>query len=83
MDCVKRELERERPAMQTSVIIEKDDDGYFAYCPQLKGCHTQGDTLDEAMENIREAIELHLEVMSPEEIEALSSKQVFTTTVEV
>lgn len=69
--------------MRTSVIIEKDENGYFAYCPQLKGCHSQGDTFEEAMENIREAIELYLEMMTPEEIEALSSKQVFTTTVEV
>lgn len=43
------------------VIIEKDEDGYFALCPSLQGCYTQGDTLDEVMENIEEAVQLHVE----------------------
>mgnify|MGYP001038802192 CR=1 FL=1 len=43
------------------VVIEKDADGYFAYCPQLQGCYTQGDTYEEALENIRDAIRLHIE----------------------
>jgi len=41
-----------------SAIIEKDEDGYFAYCPELQGCHTQGDTYEEALENIKDAIKL-------------------------
>ena len=46
-----------------SVIIERDEDGwYVASVPQLRGCHTQGRTLDEVMERIREAILLCLEV---------------------
>jgi predicted RNase H-like HicB family nuclease len=44
-----------------TVVIEKDEDGYFAYCPQLQGCYTQGDTYEEAIINIRDAIQLHLE----------------------
>jgi len=44
------------------VVIERDEDGYFiGEVPQLKGCYSQGDTLDELMENIREVIELCLE----------------------
>jgi predicted RNase H-like HicB family nuclease len=43
------------------VVIEKDADGYFAYCPQLQGCYTQGDTYEEALGNIRDAIRLHIE----------------------
>ena len=44
------------------IIIEKDEEGFFvADCPSLQGCHTQGDTLEEALANIREAIELHIE----------------------
>ena len=43
------------------VVIEKDADGYFAYCPQLQGCYTQGDTYEETLENIRDAIRLHIE----------------------
>ncbi|MBI2660868.1 type II toxin-antitoxin system HicB family antitoxin [Candidatus Woesearchaeota archaeon] len=46
-----------------TVIIEKDEDGYYVgYVPSIRGCHTQGKTLDELMLNIREAIELCLEV---------------------
>ncbi|MEH1944380.1 MAG: type II toxin-antitoxin system HicB family antitoxin [Nostoc sp.] len=45
-----------------NVIIERDADGYFvASVPNLPGCHTQAQTLDELMERIREAIELCLE----------------------
>jgi HicB_like antitoxin of bacterial toxin-antitoxin system len=45
-----------------SVIIERDKDGYFAYCPELQGCYTQGDTYVEAAKNIKEVVELHLTV---------------------
>lgn len=44
-----------------SVIVEKDQDGYFVFCPELQGCYTQGDTYEEAMENIKDAIRLHIE----------------------
>jgi predicted RNase H-like HicB family nuclease len=43
------------------VIVEKDEDGYFAYCPLLQGCYTQGDTYEEAIDNLRDAIRLHIE----------------------
>ena len=43
-----------------SVVIERDPDGYFAFCPELQGCYTQGDTFEEALENIRDAIRLHV-----------------------
>jgi len=42
-------------------VIEKDEDGFFAYCPVLQGCYTQGKTYEEALKNIREVIELHIE----------------------
>ncbi len=48
---------------EVSIVIEKDDYGYYAYCPELEGCQTQGDALDEVMENIKEAIELYLETL--------------------
>ena len=44
-----------------SVVIEKDDDGYYAFCPELQGCYTQGDTYEEALTTIKDAIRLHVE----------------------
>lgn len=50
-----------------TVIIEKDEDNYYVgYVPSIRGCHTQGKTLDELMKNIKEAIELCLEVEGKE-----------------
>ena len=46
-----------------TVVCEKDGDGYFVYVPQLQGCHSQGDTYEEAMSNIREATQAYLESM--------------------
>ena len=43
------------------VVIEKDADGYFAQCPALQGCYTQGDTYEEALANIKDAITLHVQ----------------------
>lgn len=44
------------------VIIEQDEDGKFIVtCPVFEGCYSQGDTFEDAMNNIREAIELCLE----------------------
>jgi predicted RNase H-like HicB family nuclease len=45
------------------VVIEKDEDGiYIGKVPELRGCVSQGDTIDELMKNMREAVELCLEV---------------------
>ncbi|MBN1593053.1 MAG: type II toxin-antitoxin system HicB family antitoxin [Candidatus Coatesbacteria bacterium] len=45
-----------------TVIVEREEEGgYHAFCPALKGCHSQGDTLDEALFNVNEAIEVYLE----------------------
>jgi predicted RNase H-like HicB family nuclease len=43
------------------LIIEHDEDGDFVSCPTLQGCYTQGDTCEEAMENIADALKLHIE----------------------
>lgn len=43
------------------VVIEKDDNGYFANCPALQGCYSQGDIYEEVVENIKDAIKLHLD----------------------
>lgn len=45
------------------IILEEEEGGGFSvHCPLLKGCHSQGNTRDEAIANIREAIDLYLEV---------------------
>ena len=46
---------------RVTVVIEKDRDGYFAFCPELQGCYTQGETYEEVLENIKDAIKLHIE----------------------
>ncbi|MFZ5366127.1 MAG: type II toxin-antitoxin system HicB family antitoxin [Patescibacteria group bacterium] len=47
------------------VIFEPEKDGgYHAYCPTLRGCHSYGETLDEAKKNIAEAIEAYLESLA-------------------
>ncbi len=48
--------------MNLKVVIEKGEDGFFvASVPALKGCWSQGKTRDEALANIREAVELYLD----------------------
>jgi predicted RNase H-like HicB family nuclease len=68
--------------VQISVIIEKDEDGYYAYCPQLEGCQTQGDTLEEVQENIKEAIELYLSTLSEEEKKLRLSQEIQSMMIE-
>jgi predicted RNase H-like HicB family nuclease len=43
------------------IVIEGDSDGYFVSCPGLQGCYSQGKTYEEAVENIKDAIRLHIE----------------------
>lgn len=45
----------------TMILEPQAGGGYHAYCPALKGCYSQGDTLDEAVENMREAVEAYIE----------------------
>ena len=68
---------------KVSIVIEKDDCGYYAYCPELDGRRSQGDSLEEAIENIKEAIELFLETLPEDEIKESLSKEILTTTLEV
>lgn len=68
---------------KVSIVVEQDEFGYYAYTPELKGCQSQGDTFEEIMVNIKEAIELYLETMTPAEIKESLSKTIFTTSMEV
>jgi len=68
---------------KASVVIEKDENGFYAWCPELKGCQSQGRTLEEAIANVKEAIELYLETVPLEERDLLLSREILTTAVEV
>ncbi|HEY4510736.1 MAG TPA: type II toxin-antitoxin system HicB family antitoxin [Candidatus Paceibacterota bacterium] len=65
------------------VVIEKDKDGYFASCPELQGCYSQGDTYEKALENIKDAIKLHIEDRSTSYEPVLKTKSVSLAMVEV
>jgi len=58
------------------VILEDETGGYIALVPALPGCHTQGDTLEELMENVREAIDLYVETLTEEEKKGLLKQRV-------
>lgn len=55
--------------MQLHIVLEPSDEGgYTVHVPSLPGCISEGDTLEEARENIREAIALYLEPHCPSEL---------------
>ncbi|MBI4087252.1 MAG: type II toxin-antitoxin system HicB family antitoxin [Candidatus Liptonbacteria bacterium] len=66
-----------------SIIIEHDKDGYFASCPELRGCYSQGETYEEALENIKDAIRLHAEDHLFEKEEFPERDAVSLSTVEI
>jgi len=66
-----------------SVVIEKDENGYYAFCPELQGCYTQGDTYEEVITNIRDAIRLHIEDRVEAGEDLVLPESVSLTTLEV
>jgi len=58
------------------VVLEEDEEvgGYIVSCPGLPGCFSQGDTSDEALENIKEAIQACLESLAEDEIQSYITK---------
>ena len=65
-----------------TAIIEREGDGYVALCPELDVA-SQGDTIEEARKNIREAVELFLESASAEEVSQRLHGEVYVTQFEV
>ena len=49
---------------KVSVVIEQDEHGCYAWCPELRGCQSHGKTIEETRANISEAIELFLETLN-------------------
>lgn len=69
--------QRPQPKMFTA-IIEREDDGFVALCPEFDVA-SQGDTIEEARENLREALELFLETADPAEIEDRLHSEIYVT----
>ncbi len=68
--------------MRYTVVIEKADGNYSAYVPDLPGCVSVGDTIDEVERNIREAIAFHLRGLREDGLEAPEPSSI-ATVVEV
>lgn len=69
--------------MEYSVVVYKaEEGGFWVEVPALPGCYSQGETLDETLENVREAIGLYLEVLTEEkEIISRDEEIVFKVSV--
>ncbi len=65
-----------------TAIIEREGDGYTALSPEID-IASQGDTIEEARDNLKEALELFFETASPEEINSRFTGDIFVTQVEV
>jgi len=68
---------------KVNIFIEKDEAGYYVHAPDLPGCHSQGQTFEEALANIKEAIDLYVETVPKEELITMLSKEIFSTSVEI
>ena len=68
--------------MKLTAIIEREGDGYVSLCPELD-IASQGDTVEQARDNLREALELFFETASSEEIKKRLHDEVFVTQLEV
>lgn len=67
--------------LQLTAVLEKEDDGYVALCPELDVA-SQGDNIEDATANLKEAVELLLESAPREEVERRCRSQVFVTRFE-
>lgn len=65
------------------VVVEKDKDGYFVHCPLIQGCYSQGDTYEEALENIKDAIKLHIEDLADSKQPFPHPEAISVTTLEI
>jgi predicted RNase H-like HicB family nuclease len=67
---------------QLTAIIEREDDGYVSLCPELD-IASQGDSIESARKNLKEALELFFETASPKEIQQRLHEEVYVTRLEV
>ena len=74
----------EKKVLNFSVILEPDPSGgYVVSCPELPGCYSQGETVEEALQNIKEAILLTLEDLMESKEPIPEPRQVLVSTVSV
>ena len=71
-----------RLTMKLTAIIDREGDGYVSLCPELD-IASQGGSVEDARDNLREALELFFEAASPEEVKQRLHGEVFVTQVEV
>jgi predicted RNase H-like HicB family nuclease len=66
-----------------TVIFEKEDaGGYHVFCPTLPGCHTQSETVEEGITNIREAIQLYVESLAEDGL-PIPEEDIFIKPIEI
>ena len=68
--------------MKLTAIIEREGDGYVSLCPELD-IASQGDSVEQARDNLREGVELFFETASPAEVKQRLHDEVFVTQLEV
>ena len=71
------------PHLTLPIIVESDPDGYFVTCPALQGCYSQGETYEQTIANIKDAIRLHIEDRLADGEEIPQPASVSLSTVEV
>ena len=67
---------------QLTAIIEREGNGYVSFCPEIDVA-SQGDTVQEASNNLREAVELFFETASPEEVSQRRHDEIYITRLEI
>ncbi len=68
--------------MKLTAIIEREGSGYVSLCPEID-IASQGDTIEQARDNLREALALFFECASPDEVRSRLKSEVFITQIEV
>ena len=81
-ECVRNKLRRKPMQLVVNLVYDSDYRGYVADVPELPGCMSQGKTVDAALRNVREAIDLYLETV-PRGRRRRRTKPTLTTVVEV
>ncbi|MGB7553319.1 MAG: type II toxin-antitoxin system HicB family antitoxin [Candidatus Korobacteraceae bacterium] len=75
--------EDHRTIYRFTVIFEKENEGgYHVFCPTLPGCHTQSETVEEGVSNVREAIQLYVETLLEDGL-PIPQEDIFIKPVEI